>query len=1302
MEEQENNGQDENIEKIGNDEKMMANKKNKKLPFSSLKNATVDALRKAWNSIPFLMKIQILGIITLVILIIVLVIFGTIIMKKTFNDGRDTVTNYVSKNIELGNIKDENKEQFEIRQSILGLSLTQINEIYEENLNNQENEYSRKEDFSVLRGSNIVTEKTSRIVSPNDKLPILQHILLTEKYNFNAIKWMEFGHGNEEGKETTIMKEDKELGLKYPDDSGVVSNPESATTLTEHIELVAPFIQTWNIPMAFYSYNLSGKSGGKDSVNIDFAYSILNHAMSDIEIGRYDVESLALKTQYTETLTTNCTLKYEVKVDGHNNVSKKLIQETINSQTYSNSRTNGNININDNIDTYDADANTRDLKQVLSKYEPENISPRLETEVGRTTTADPQYFMLRAKTFDMKFKNEIEYKMYKESDVNNRVNFKSINVEQGTINNNYVDLDIPDLSGYSDGDIIEITTDYISTRTNTVTRNYNDEVSIKNLEKSTYEYEDLVEYNTESEFIGSKKIAEDKFLQKESDKKYYKDNEKLLNRVMFINANPNIFNEYILRDNNISENIGYYKENFNPAMSALQMLFKEIENNNGGVLPFAYGATLGFNVYINSVNPMYFNMFTIPPGGLAWPVKDSYNIDRGYSVIAPKHEGIQIGAITGDEKILAAHEGTVIHVSNNVTQGNSQSGDRDTENYGNYVVIENANKNMKTVYSHMKGGSITVNVGDTVKKNDELGIIGNTGNINSENLYYEIHVKDADGAYTVVDPLKYYITDTLTGKQKYAISKTYILACADDAVAFSKYERNKETWDKLKYERYFNTTDVDIDWEPLFMSYIADKIGFSTEVGITGDKTYYDSIETWKDNVIIGEVGENAKIDKGDYVFFKLPDSSSNLLGIVTKKDTDKVDILYPYVDNEGKNKITTITGIATTGTPLTSDLNGSTQAVITGYIDIMYPTVNPFGGGSAAMERMISEAIENVGTMAYCQDNRNAYTIAPGQPYSGFADCSSFVYAMYKAYLNIEVGPMDGSNAPTGTTIYKKSELSQEEINAGWTLERIPFFQNSNNLVVGDILHRIGKHVALYAGEGKVVEVSTGCIIKNCLGNHPLDEPQYNSIGTNWDNIIRYTNIYGSGNSKLVKYIHHFEGTGVDPVGNQYVAYTGDGYTTIGYGVTFEHNTGRFANYGITSLKSGDKVSKSIVDKIEEEEIKAWSGRIDSYLRNNNITLQQHQLDALYSFAYNAGNVCAQLDFARVYNETLGMTQQNQKDNLWNKFFSKIIKGNENGELKVLSGLVRRRASELELFMTGNYEQNGNGNPYYENNKNG
>ena len=68
---------------------------------------------------------------------------------------------------------------------------------------------------------------------------------------------------------------------------------------------------------------------------------------------------------------------------------------------------------------------------------------------------------------------------------------------------------------------------------------------------------------------------------------------------------------------------------------------------------------------------------------------------------------------------------------------------------GNTVALSHG-YGMKTVYGHMD--KIKVKTGQTVKRGDVIGWVGNTGLSTGPHLHYEVAIK---GSY--VDPLKYII-----------------------------------------------------------------------------------------------------------------------------------------------------------------------------------------------------------------------------------------------------------------------------------------------------------------------------------------------------------------------------------------------------------------------------------------------------------------------------------------------------------------------------------------------------------------
>ena len=98
------------------------------------------------------------------------------------------------------------------------------------------------------------------------------------------------------------------------------------------------------------------------------------------------------------------------------------------------------------------------------------------------------------------------------------------------------------------------------------------------------------------------------------------------------------------------------------------------------------------------------------------------------------HKGIDIAKDLG-ASVNASLDGTVIKAGYN------------NGGYGNLIVIQHGN-NMKTYYAHLN--EIYVNVGDKLKKDDVIGVVGSTGNSTGPHLHFELRIDNQP-----VDPIKY-------------------------------------------------------------------------------------------------------------------------------------------------------------------------------------------------------------------------------------------------------------------------------------------------------------------------------------------------------------------------------------------------------------------------------------------------------------------------------------------------------------------------------------------------------------------
>ncbi|PIT92329.1 MAG: hypothetical protein COU08_03305 [Candidatus Harrisonbacteria bacterium CG10_big_fil_rev_8_21_14_0_10_42_17] len=130
------------------------------------------------------------------------------------------------------------------------------------------------------------------------------------------------------------------------------------------------------------------------------------------------------------------------------------------------------------------------------------------------------------------------------------------------------------------------------------------------------------------------------------------------------------------------------------------------------------------------------------PGILLWPVPlatsggqgritqhfgERSNLYRG-----KPHNGLDIGAPIGTP-VIAADDGIVIGVDNNDNSWRKYQ-------YGKYVLIEHKT-NLTTLYAHLS--KQVVSKGDSVKRGDIIGYVGNTGYSTGPHLHFGVYWRDS-------------------------------------------------------------------------------------------------------------------------------------------------------------------------------------------------------------------------------------------------------------------------------------------------------------------------------------------------------------------------------------------------------------------------------------------------------------------------------------------------------------------------------------------------------------------------------
>lgn len=119
-------------------------------------------------------------------------------------------------------------------------------------------------------------------------------------------------------------------------------------------------------------------------------------------------------------------------------------------------------------------------------------------------------------------------------------------------------------------------------------------------------------------------------------------------------------------------------------------------------------------------------------GTFAWPTNGGYISSRQGYRWSRMHKGIDI-ARPSNYTIKAADNGTVVYA------GNKGDG------YGNKIIVDH-NNGYRTMYAHL--ASISVNVGQTVARGSQIGVMGRTGNSTGIHLHFEVYQNGR-----IIDPL---------------------------------------------------------------------------------------------------------------------------------------------------------------------------------------------------------------------------------------------------------------------------------------------------------------------------------------------------------------------------------------------------------------------------------------------------------------------------------------------------------------------------------------------------------------------
>lgn len=136
------------------------------------------------------------------------------------------------------------------------------------------------------------------------------------------------------------------------------------------------------------------------------------------------------------------------------------------------------------------------------------------------------------------------------------------------------------------------------------------------------------------------------------------------------------------------------------------------------------------------------------------------------------HKGVDLGYSKDEDKNVVYSNclGTVVEIVDKYNNDTSATG---SKSWGNYVLIKHPN-GYYTRYAHLKKGSISVKVGQTVDDKTPLGIIGDSGRAFGRHLHFE--VAKGYSSTTRINPEPYlskpvYKDNYTTGKYEILVSK---------------------------------------------------------------------------------------------------------------------------------------------------------------------------------------------------------------------------------------------------------------------------------------------------------------------------------------------------------------------------------------------------------------------------------------------------------------------------------------------------------------------------------------------------
>lgn len=572
-------------------------------------------LKEIWKKIPLKVKLIIIGIAALIVVIVSILEYLNMLSSKTAVNTRETAVKTLPtySQYEIGNAGGQNNSQqsqlttieqtaidlYNNYDSLIGFTTVQLDQIYKTFLENDSNDNK----YLLDNATEIFGLENGDKYSYNYQRTLYEHILRTEKYNFNKIIWKGYSHGQDNFDIETTVRDDLELILP----AGI--DDETVATL---LKTASPYLLTQDIPLGVLCgmvAQTNTNTSANASVAQKFTYQIIKESLTKLTINKYELQSLKYQTSQQEFNYNTYSQNYYVNV--YSNGYEELVRE--------------------------------DEPTLISKTDMELSA---ETKIGGTDqyNYDIYWYPSEAITYDAKITNEFELTKYsdydaqniKNPDSNTLINTVEIN-ELYSVNSNKSINNSGSKPLKSDGTPEAPTStnekrtyEYVQKEgyTYTYEKEWKDTLTPKSSKYEVFGYDTAKEYNTTSEskyfkhetdkaLISEEKFQEDnpkgnsifdEYIEEDTSVKLYG-----ISIIDLIDSNSGVYSKYLNFDANISEYEGIgrtrLKSSYNQIKNILNSLTEKINNgdlseynfNTVGettdkTLPFVYGSTLGYNV----------------------------------------------------------------------------------------------------------------------------------------------------------------------------------------------------------------------------------------------------------------------------------------------------------------------------------------------------------------------------------------------------------------------------------------------------------------------------------------------------------------------------------------------------------------------------------------------------------------------------------------------------------------------------------------------------------------------------------